>query len=401
MGKINASILGEAEQFVVNILTTDLPDGMFYHSVDHTRFVVKAVETIGKESGLSQHELEIVKIAAWFHDVGYVASVDDHETESIRLAKEFLGSQHVDLSEIHLVEECIESTRIPQKPQNELAKVLCDADMFHLASPDYPEYREMMRKERKFVEDKKISKLEFNNASINFFDRHNFHTNYGQSVLQKGKEKNYVMIEENIQKKTDNKTNQLKELNTENTKLRKKLEKQKGYSRGVESMFRLTARNQINLSSIADNKSNILISVNTIIISIVLTVLVSRFSELPHIILPSLIFLTFSLITIIFAILSTRPNISSGRFSKEDIRQKKVNLLFFGNFYNMGLEDYDWALGEMMRNDDYLYSTMIKDQYFLGKVLAKKYKLLRWAYSFFMIGLIISVLAFVLAFVNI
>ena len=117
-------------------------------------------------------------------------------------------------------------------------------------------------------------------------------------------------------------------------------------------------------------------------------------------ILPSLIFLTFSLITIIFAILSTRPNISSGRFTKEDIIQRKVNLLFFGNFYNMGLDDYDWALGEMMRDDNYLYSTMIKDQYFLGKVLAKKYKLLRWAYSIFMFGLIISVLAYVMAFVN-
>jgi hypothetical protein len=67
----------------------------------------------------------------------------------------------------------------------------------------------------------------------------------------------------------------------------------------------------------------------------------------------------------------------------------------------MGLEDYDWALGEMMKDDDYLYSTMIKDQYFLGKVLAKKYKLLRYAYNFFMFGIIISVLAYVLAFINI
>ena len=166
-------------------------------------------------------------------------------------------------------------------------------------------------------------------------------------------------------------------------------------------MFRLTARNQINLSSIADNKSNILISVNTIIISIVLTVLVSRFTEYPEIILPSLVFLFVSLITIIFAILSTRPNISSGTFTKDDIKAKKVNLLFFGNFYNMSLDEYDWALEEMMRDDDYLYSIMIKDQYFLGKVLARKYKLLRKAYNFFMFGLIITVLTYVLSFVNI
>jgi nitrate reductase gamma subunit len=106
-------------------------------------------------------------------------------------------------------------------------------------------------------------------------------------------------------------------------------------------------------------------------------------------------------VTIVFAILSTRPNISSGRFNKEDIKQNKVNLLFFGNFYNMELDDYEWAIGELMKNEDNLYSTMIKDQYFLGKVLAKKYKLLRIAYNVFMFGIIISVLAFMLAFINI
>jgi len=182
---------------------------------------------------------------------------------------------------------------------------------------------------------------------------------------------------------------------------KEKKKKDKGYSRGVESMFRLTARNQISLSSISDNKSNILISVNSIMMSITLTVLVTRFEEIPNIILPTIIFLVFCLVTIVFAILSTRPNISSGTFSKEDIEQNKVNLLFFGNFYNMKLDDYEWAIGELMRNDQNLYSTMIKDQYALGKVLAKKYKLLRVAYNVFMIGIIISVLAFVFAFINV
>ncbi len=181
----------------------------------------------------------------------------------------------------------------------------------------------------------------------------------------------------------------------------KKKTKAKGYSRGVESMFRLTARNQISLSSIADNKSNILITVNALMMSITMTVLVTRFEEIPNIILPTLIFLLMSLVTIVLAILSTRPNISSGKFTEEDIKQNKVNLLFFGNFYNMELEEYEWAIGELMKNDNNLYGTMIKDQYALGKVLAKKYKLLRVAYSVFMFGIIISVLAFVFAFINV
>jgi hypothetical protein len=96
----------------------------------------------------------------------------------------------------------------------------------------------------------------------------------------------------------------------------------------------------------------------------------------------------------IFAILATRPNISSGTFTKEDIENKKTNLLFFGNFHNMTLPDYDWAMEEMLKDRDYLYGSMVKDIYFLGVVLAKKYKFLRISYDIFMYGLIISMLAF-------
>jgi len=401
MGKIDEKTVIESGNYMVGLFRKELPDNLTYHTTDHTRFVVNGVERIGKEEGLDDHDLNISKVAAWFHDAGYAFNTDDHESESKKIAKAYLQTLNIDDDEIDAVLSCIDATRIPQEPRSIAARVLCDADMLHLAAPDYYDHIERLRKERKFIERRKISKQEFDRTSLNFFNKHTYHTEYGKKELQVGKDKNYTMIQDNINKRDDKKNDREKDLNKEISKLQKKLEKQKGYSRGVESMFRLTARNQINLSSIADNKSNILISVNTIIISIVLTVLVSRFGEYPNMILPSLVFLTFSLITIIFAILSTRPNISSGTFTKEDIKEKKVNLLFFGNFYNMGLDDYSWALEEMMKNDEYLYSTMIKDQYFLGKVLAKKYKLLRKAYDFFMFGIILSVLAYVLAFINI
>lgn len=401
MKKIDAVLLKKAEEFICHKLNSELPENMVYHTSAHARYVVKAVQHVGKVSGLNEGELNCVKLCAWFHDVGYVDSYNDHETKSAKIAEEFLSSNEVSAEDIEIVKNAILATRIPQSPKGIIAEVLCDADMLHLSGPDYYEQVDKMRDERKRVEGIKLSRTQFNEISVIFFGKHKYHTKYGKTVLQQGKEKNLVMIKDQIEKNHNKQSKESKELNKEIEKLQKKVEKQKGYSRGVESMFRLTARTQINLSSIADNKSNILISVNTIIISIVLSVLVSRFTEYPQIILPSLVFLAVSLVTIIFAILSTRPHISSGRFSKEDIKQKKVNLIFFGNFYNMSLDEYDWALNEMMKDDDYLYSTMIKDQYFLGKVLARKYKLLRKAYNFFMFGLILTVLAYGLAFVNI
>ena len=106
----------------------------------------------------------------------------------------------------------------------------------------------------------------------------------------------------------------------------------------------------------------------------------------------------FSVISIIFAILSTRPKVTSGTFTRKDIEDKKVNLLFFGNFYKMPLEEYEWAVNEMMKDREYLYGSMIKDLYFLGKVLNRKYALLRTTYTIFMIGIIVSVGFFIYAF---
>ena len=100
----------------------------------------------------------------------------------------------------------------------------------------------------------------------------------------------------------------------------------------------------------------------------------------------------------ILSVLATRPNVTSGKFTKEDVKNKKVNLIFFGNFHKMKLDDFEWAMGEMMQDRDYLYSSMKKDLYFLGKVLNRKYKILRITYTIFIIGIIISVLSFGIAF---
>ncbi|MDB4447683.1 DUF5706 domain-containing protein [Roseivirga sp.] len=103
------------------------------------------------------------------------------------------------------------------------------------------------------------------------------------------------------------------------------------------------------------------------------------------------------LTAIVLAILATRPNVSSGVFTDDDVLGRKTNLLFFGNFHKMKLDRYDWAMKEMMKDGEYLYGSMIKDIYFLGVVLGKKYKLLRLCCTTFMIGFVLSIIGFVCA----
>lgn len=168
--------------------------------------------------------------------------------------------------------------------------------------------------------------------------------------------------------------------------------------RGVETMYRTTYRTHVNLSSIADNKANIMLSINAIIVSITVSTLVPNFSNNPKLIIPTLLLLLVCLTSIVFATLSTMPKVTEGIFTREDISQKRSNLLFFGNFYNMKMEDFHWGMMEMIKDSDFLYSSMTRDLYFLGKVLAKKYSYLRTCYRIFMYGLITAVLAFAIAF---
>lgn len=383
--RINETIIRETEEFVTSLIKNETPETYSYHTLDHTIDVVKNAVFIGTKENLSEDEMSILRVAAWFHDVGYIKTYKGHEKESAAMAAKFLEHHDVDENIRTEVRESIMATTFPQNARSLVAKVLCDADFIHFGQDNYFEQSEKLRQEQKNAGVRRLERIEFDRESLKLFEEHNWHTVFCNKNLDETKQKNLEILKERIAKRA--------------TKAKMKAAKSKSYSRGVDSMFKLTARNQINLSHIADNKSNILISLNGIIISLALATLVSKFKQEPVIIGPTIIFILFSLSTIVLAILSTRPNISSGKFTQEDIKQQKVNLIFFGNFYNMDLEEYEWAVAEMINDDPYLYSTLTKDQYSLGKVLAKKYQLLRWAYNVFMAGLVISVGAFLFVFI--
>ncbi|MCK4345874.1 MAG: HD domain-containing protein [Bacteroidales bacterium] len=387
----------EVEDYIKEVFKEKIPECLTYHNIIHTDYVVNQAKLLGEKSGLNEEEMNILIVAAWFHDSGFIISSNGHEDESKKIAQKFLSSKGVDKNIVDRVSRCIEATKIPQKPGDDIiAKVLCDADMSYLSEKFYLERTLLLRKEWNNISKGKISKKTYFKETIKMFENHQYHTEYGKKVLAIGKEENYNLLHKMLRKEEKRFRNKLKKLKVENEKLSKKLSQEKIPARGIESMFRLTARNQINLSSIADNKANILISINTIVLTVLVTIGVGKIVEYPNITIPGIIFIATCLLTIIFAILSTRPKISSGKFTKEDIHNKKVNLLFFGNFYNMKLDEYDWAVKEMMKDYNYLYSNMIKDQYSLGKVISKKYRLLRIAYTIFMLGLILSTISFVI-----
>lgn len=394
MGSINTR---EIAKYIEKLFIEKIPLNLTYHNLIHTEYVVNQTRLIGENSGLSNEEMNLVVTAAWFHDSGFTVSHIEHEEESKKIANHYLSSHGIQQDMIDRILQCIDSTRMPQDPDDDLlSKVLCDADMSYLSEDFYLDRTMLLRKEWNNVSDRHLSKRSYFKETIELFENHSYHTAYCKKMLAPEKEENFKHLHAMLNKKENNSSKEVKKLTAENKKLQDKLNKEKLPGRGVESMFRTTARNQINLSSIADNKANILISINSIILTVVLSLGAGKIADYPNFTVPIVIFIATCLITITFAILSTRPKISSGKFTKEDIHNQKVNLLFFGNFYNMDFEEYSWAVKEMMKDDNYLYSNMIRDQYSLGKVISQKYILLRIAYTIFMIGLILSTLLFAL-----
>lgn len=390
----------EVKVFVFNLFKNELSPKVVYHNYNHTLQVVEASYEIAEAENILENELELLLLAAWFHDTGFVKGFENHEANSKAIAHDFLKANNFSDEKISQVLQLIDATKMPQNPKNRLEEIICDADLFHLGTESFFERSNLLRSEWAQLCEKDLSDVEWFKENESFLKAHKYFTNYAFSKLNAQKTLNWLKVQKDLQKTTAKiEALQIKE-KLKKDDLKRKKDKENRPDRGIETMYRVTLRNHIKLSDIADTKANILLSVSAITLSIALSSLFPKLDKPDnyYLIYPTLLFLFITVVTMIFSILSTRPKVTSGKFTKDDVTNRKVNLLFFGNFHKMPLEDFQEGMTEVMNDRDYLYKSLMKDLYFLGIVLNKKYKLLRIAYNIFMIGIIISVFAFVIAF---
>lgn len=383
-------IIEEAQKFVVGYLTENLDSKYLYHNLRHTQRVVESTQEMADHYDIKDKENDRIILAAWFHDTGYVKGPEDHEEESCNIASKFLKDHDRDKDFIDGVCELIRATKHHREPRDLPEKILKDADSSHFGKKSFIEISELLREELSLLGIAEYTSEAWRDENIRMMRaEHRFYTDYALDNWQKRKDKNLKKLVKNKKKRSKM---------AKKEKLKAKFKNQSP-ERGIQTMFRVTMRNHLKLSDIADTKANILLSVNAIIISLVLANLIPKLDtpQNDYLIYPTAIFILFSIASMIVSILATRPNVTSGEFTKEDVKQKKVNLLFFGNFHKMKLPDYEWAILELIKDQKYVYTSLTKDLYFLGVVLNRKYKLLRLTYTIFMIGMILSVIAFFVA----
>jgi predicted metal-dependent HD superfamily phosphohydrolase len=382
-------------QKVKDIYANSPLDYLHYHNWPHTELVWHhAKELASNTNEISELEMEALELAAVYHDVGHAFGSNCHEDDSANYAEKILVELNYPAENIPLIRSLILATKMGYAPKTELEKIIKDADLAHLKNDNYlgTTYCDLY-KELKATHKKDMSQFEWAKMCYGFIKNHCFFTDFAQKNYAKGKQDNLKKIKNMLEETPAPIAPEVQVVKEK--KIKKKKKKPTLPEKGVETMFRTALRNHMTLSTIADSKANTLISVNAIIISIVLSALFPKMDSNPFLIYPGLSLLACSIVVIIIAILSTVPKTTHGHLSRLEIEKKQGNLLFFGNFHKMELPDYEWGIGEIMEDKDYLYKTMTRDLFFLGKVLHKKYNLLRYAYYIFVGGLVISVAMFV------
>ncbi|WP_373516661.1 Pycsar system effector family protein [Pricia sp.] len=389
-----SALIKKTEDFVTDLLSKELDPEYLYHNLRHTQRVVKSTKELFGHYVLKDIEKNELTLAAWLHDTGYTQGHENHEAASCIIAGDFLGKQGCEQKTIENIQGLIMATQREYEPQNLQEEIIRDADASHFGSDSYVETSELLREELSKLGIAEYTQNEWRDMNVEMFRvEHRFYTQYARDNWQAGKD-------ENLQNLVQSKQKIEKRAKREEMKAQYKNKyKDRSPERAIQTMYRTSMRNHLKLSDIADTKANILLSVNAIIISLVLANLIPKLDNPSndYLIYPAAIFVLFSIASMIMSVTATRPNVTSGEFTKEDVKAKKVNLIFFGNFHKMKLEDYEWAMQELVKDQGYIYDTMSKDLYFLGVVLNRKYALLRWTYTIFMIGMVLSVIAFFVA----
>lgn len=384
---MNVQLIAKITEYITNLLSNELDENYIYHNLRHTQRVVKSTKQLVEKCEINDKESEILVIASWFHDAGYTIAGKNHEESSATIAKEYLTNENYPADDIELVCQLIRATQKDYIPQTTLEKIIKDADTSHFGDDAFEETSELLRKELELLDIAHFSIDEWRAINIKLLSsKHMYYTECAKTLWQAQKDDNIASM---VKSEKKAKKRAKKE------KLKVKL-KSESPERGVQTMYRVALKNHMELSAIADSKANILLSVNAIIISLALS---SIFPKLDnpynkYLVIPTGIFILFSVISMILSVLATRPNVTQGEFTKEDVENKRVNLLFFGNFHKMKIEQYEWAVSELVKDKDYLYVSLTRDLYYLGLVLNRKYRILRLTYTIFIIGIVISVIAF-------
>ncbi len=384
------SLLIAAREYVRGLYSQQrLDQKLVFHNLKSTIELVDYTNKIGQGEYPVENNWDAAVLAAWFCFTGYLTSYEHPLTESINHLDNF--SKHNSVDDLLLLStKAIIGTCFRKKGKGTNAEAIFrDAVKVLLYGPDFKANQNLIQYEIELNGGEEVERIDYQNLILSGLLSAQLVTPsairlYGQVLSQ-----NIISTRK-----------QVKKLNPDHA-LQSSTERfahiEDGVPKGgIQSYFRSIYRVHINLSAIADNKANIMISVNAILISVLISLLsYKNLSETnPRVMLPVLVFIVAGLTSLIFAVLSARPKVTYPNKGITDRNVLKKNTIFFGSFVTMKLDEYEDIMDEVFQDGKLIYGNMIRDMYYLGKVLDKKYQYLIISYNIFMIGFAITVLSF-------
>lgn len=379
------SKVSEAQAYVRQLFLENQNAALVFHNYKQTEDIVDVCEEIADDTNLSDVGTMRLLIATWFLYTGFLENHDEPFAASAKICRQYLQERNYSAEAIEQITSLIRSAE--EEPETQLQKILHDGRWSFLGRKRFFRLAELWRLEVERLTNAAPNHAEWNERMLDLLTRKKFYTAWALDAYSSRKNKNILEQTDNLKKAR---------------KITRREKTGKDYGRGIDTLYRNTLRGHLDLSAIADGKANMIISINTLVLSILITagsagISFTQFDVQAnlYIILPIIILMSSSLLAIIFAVLSASPKYSGESFTVEDVKQHRVSLLFFNKFLMVSRDTFVSYLRDLKENETLLYDDLAKDVYNLGSVLKRKYRLINIAYRIFVGGLALSFIAFI------
>ena len=386
----------EAKEHVFDLFKKKSNPRLVYHNYELTTKLLDLLNEISQETKASEQAQELAKLAGLFVHTGFLFNYQNATDASVQQAERFLLDRKYSKAKTEKVKDLIRMIGNNKTPVTEEQELFNDAlNTLHFGDR-FSGKRSLLQLEEELIQQKVLPKEQWASLQLQNLLGAKFYTSYGKTKYEPVIAQNIFSLKRQLDKlgkkgavvlDTPSQPNIFQDLESDIP------------NRAIQTYFRTNYRNHINLSAIADNKANIMISVNAILLSVLVSLLTYKnITETnPMVLMAVIIFFITGLASLVYAVLSARPKVTTINKNVKDVNELKKNLVFFGNYVHLNLEEYEEAVDAMFRDGELIYGNMTRDIYFLGKVLDKKYRYLTNSYNIFMVGFVATAITFIVA----
>ncbi len=366
------------KRHVKRLLNDDISPDYVFFSWNNTKRNILVLDSFVENIETSEDQYLIAKTAFFFLYTGRTINYSELQENSKIIAKDFLRSEGYPEAFIAEVLNCIDGYHFNQKWDNQATALVQDITHRYIGKKNFLPYLQDLWNEKNMLRNTKTSLKNFLENKYVEINQHEFQTEYAKNKYEDRKIKNVEKLQQEIQ--SVRKSNSLNR------------------NKRAMTMFRTAMRNQIDLVNIADKKAGIMISINSVLLTLMIPILGSNALDVSKFIIPSIILIITCGVAVILATLATRPQLTWGNLNNDEISKGEKSLWYFGNFFRMDKEKYKEAIKEVIVKDITFENSVISDIYDVGHILGVKYMRLRWCYMAFAIGIGLTIISFGVSF---